>query len=647
METKEVNLVDTDVLVIGAGAAGLRAALRAEELGVKVALVDKGAIGRSGATYFCRGMMAPVPEGHQDEWLKEYVEHSDYLTDQALSGIVIEEGEKRIRELMDWGVPFERDEQGNLRLSGARGSTMSRSIHFDGRQMMNKLRDLVKHKKINLFERVMATNLLTSDGDYPTRGEVVGAMGLQTQTGECLVYKAKAVVIATGPFGSKSKLATYMDGLTGEGQAMAFQAGAELNGMEFATHGTFNYVEDKFKFIGQSRYQGLGARFINRLGEPIMDKYNPVLKERSSFGLISQALLKEVFEGRGPIYLDMRHFTELQFSLLDRTYPENMKGFAQYGIDVRRRPVEIKPVFALASTGPGAGLAIGLDSQTCLSRLFAAGNATKIAQSNPQTFANVSGYRAGQNAAKIAMASGDVSIKVEQIERLRHELYRPLQNTGPGPDEIIYHINKTITPAGNFLFKNEKRIRQVLQEIKRIKEEEVYNVTCTQDPHELIKANETRSIVLLVEMVYLAALQRMESRGPHYREEYPFRDDRNWLKWIFIQNQEKGISIREVPVPFERYKIRPDKLEIIPHPIKVKLPEADADAVKIDSELCNGCRDCLSSCAVDVIRMNEDNKAYPAYADECYRCGLCEEDCPAGAIKVSMGGRVPPELLPC
>ncbi len=647
---KDKEIIVADVLVVGTGSAGCRAALRASELGKQVVLVDKGALGRSGASPFTHGMLAPVPSGAHRAWLEELVGQSQYLADQEWLEVILKEQGDRVKELLDWGVEFEKNADGTLRYVSARGQIVSKAINFNGLQMMDKLRDVVRKREIRVVERVMLIDLLTSDGEYPTRGQVVGAVGLNTLTGKIYVFKAKAIVLATGPFGTKCHLGTYMDGLTGEGQAAAFRAGAALTSMEFATHGAFNYIENRFRVIGQSKLQGLGARFINRLGERVMEKYDPQTLEQSTFALICQSLVKEVLEGRGPVYLDMRHFTEEQIDTLGRILPETMKSLVEAGIDIRDKLVEVKPVANLASTGPGAGIRTGIRGETNVSGLFAAGNVSKVPQgvanwgSIPQSYAFVSGYRAGESAAKFASLPQNVDIRSKQIEEIVYETEAPFRKKrGLKPDEIFHAINRIVNPAERFYFKSETRINKTLDELRGLQKE--LPGLYAGDVHELTKANEARNILLMAELVYLSALQRRESRGPHYREDYPFRDDKHWLKWIIAQRTSEETTVKAVPVPLDRYPLKPESLEVVPHPVLFKFEDQAPSPVEISPEVCNGCRICLDSCSVDVLRMNDKNKAYPAYPQDCHFCTLCENDCPVGAIKVSAAHRIPRELL--
>lgn len=650
MIAKEKEVIVTDVLVVGAGSAGCRAAMRASELGMKVVLVDKGCLGRSGASPFAHGMMAPVPPGAHRAWLEELVRQSQYLGDQEWLEVILREQGERVKELQDWGVDFEKNTDGTLKYVSARGQIVSKAINFNGIQMMDKLREVVRKRAIKVVERVMLIDLLTSDGGYSKRGQVIGAVGLSTLTGRIYIFKAKAIVLATGPFATKCHLGTYMDGLTGEGQAAAFRAGAVLTSMEFATHGAFNYIENRFRVIGQSKLQGLGARFINRLGERVMEKYDPQTLEQSTFALICQSLVKEVLEGRGPVYLDMRHFTEEQINTLGRILPETMKSLFESGIDIREKLVEVKPVANLGSTGPGAGIRTGVYGETNISGLFAAGNVSKVPQgvanwgSIPQSYAFVSGYRAGGSAAKFASMPQTLDIQSKQIEEIIHETVAPSKKKkGLKPDDIFQAINRIVNPAERFYFKNETRINKTLDELRELRRglPSLYAV----DVHELTKANEARNILLIAELVYLSALQRKESRGPHYREDYPLRDDKHWLKWITVQRTPEEIKVKAVPVPFGRYPLKPQSLGVVPHPVQFKFEDQVPSPVEISPEICNGCRICLDSCSVDVLRMNEENKAYPAYPRDCHFCTLCENDCPVRAIKVSASHRIPRELL--
>lgn len=566
------SVIDTDVLIIGGGLTGCRAALRAKDFCDSVTLVEKAHLARSGATVFAHTMLAAAEPDERIGWLKEIVEASLYLADQEWIEMILIEQPQRIRELEEIGVPFERDREGNLTRSLARGQKITRAINYDGMKLMEALREDIIHKGINLIERVAMTDLLTSDGRYPTSGHIVGAVGFHTRTGEFFVFKSKAVVITTGPSTSHCNF-NYVDNLTGDGTVAAFRAGADLTGMENCHHGTFNYFERKFKIIGQSKLQGLGAYIVNREGERFMQRYDPDMKELSTLGLICQAMTKEVMEGRGPIYFDMRHFTQEKIETLRRVLPVLMKGLDDTDIDIRKQLVECTPLISIMGSGPGAGIKTNTDCESNVPGLFAAGSATKIPQGAAnfgcmaQAYANVSGYRAGERAGKRAALPTDLEFDYDQANALKNRIFSPLSKTnGVYPDDLFLRIMELTTPPNYSLFKSEAYIKEVLEKIQAIEDQDLEQL-CASDIHDLVKSNEARNMLVLAKLTNIAALERKESRGAHYRKDFPYRDDVDWLKWVVLRNKGEKVAVESVPVPFERYPIQPEKRVRVPHPI--------------------------------------------------------------------------------
>lgn len=165
---------------------------------------------------------------------------------------------------------------------------------------MDVMKQKVLDSGVELIPRVMMVDLLTSDGRYPTKGKVIGAVGFHARDGDFVVCRAKAVVVTTGVMDSKLRI-LYINNLTGDGPAMGYRAGTELLGMEFCTVSKITRYEGKYYGGGSSLLQGFGAKFINSLGEEFIGKYDPDLKSRSRISYLTQSFAKEHFEGRGPV----------------------------------------------------------------------------------------------------------------------------------------------------------------------------------------------------------------------------------------------------------------------------------------------------------------------------------------------------------
>jgi succinate dehydrogenase / fumarate reductase, flavoprotein subunit len=572
--TKEARIIETDVLVVGGGSAALWAAIRAKDFCPRVTLADKGVVASSGVSPLVHIINAPLNEEEQRLSLQEIVERSTYLCDQKQVAILMRELGDRFRDMEKMGVPFERDAAGKLVLEKRLGQKNHYCAFVNGREMSRVMRCHALDKGVQLVERVMVVDLLTSDGQHPTRGQVTGALGLNTVTGELFVFRAKAVILGTGLIGSKYYV-SYTNGLTGDGQAMAFRAGADVVGHEYGQMSMFNIWERKFNTGGQAEYMRAGARILNSMGENIAEKYSPD-KKASSFdrNTLSVMAAKEVYEGRGPIRFDLTHLTDADMGQLRRVLPSAMRAFEEEGIDLQRKPVECTPYHTYFHA---AGVRVGLNSEASLIGLYAAGSATggtgtTASGGLSQAHCFVSGYRAGEAAGRLAMEMPQGAVREEQLKELSRELRAPLERIkGPRPEDIYMAINQVSLPLGMSFFKHEKRMKTTLQEIARVRDEELPRVKA-DDVHGLVKATEARNFVPLTEIYYRCSLERKESRCGQYREDYPYRDDIEWLKWIVARREEKGMALRREPVPLDSYPFRPAQRLKIPVLIPVSPP---------------------------------------------------------------------------
>ncbi len=555
MSSSRYELKETDVLVIGGGMAGLWAAIRARELVPRVILVDKARVGRSGASVFTHTTMGPVPDEAFEDWRREAVELSGYIVDQELVGIIHRVNTERLRDMVKWGVALERDEKGDLKLEAVRGAKVRRSVLWNGRQAMDTMRRVVESKGVELVERVMVTDLLTSDGEHPTKGQIVGAVGLRTRTGEMVAFRCKAAVVATG--GTSPKLRSfYVDNGTGEGLAMAFRVGAELGNMELAFNPCFSTWARSFVTGGQQQFLMYGAKIVNRLGERFMAKYfppevaNPEYEGNAEFGELCRAMAVEILEGRGPVYFDMRGWPPENIEKMHRILPATMVAFNKAGIDLTHDLVETTPIVNLYSFTGEAAVRIDQHGESNIRGLFAAGvSALTGVGINPQASCAAIGYIAGENAARLASDTRHGVLDSVQIESLRQTLFQPLhREDGISPDSLYLKANNVVVPYEISFFKHADRIRATLKVIRRLAQEELPRVKAA-DIHELVKANEARSFLIMLEVMFASALERKESRISHYREEYPYRDNENWLRWVLARIDSRGaIQFRTLPV---------------------------------------------------------------------------------------------------
>lgn len=576
MSGYQKNFIETDVLVVGGGMAGCWAAIRASESGAKVTLVDKGVVARSGTTLYCHDVWASVPEGEEDIWLKEVVEHAQYMSDESYLRILLQESGSRIRDLQDWGVPFASDDSGELIRIQGRGHKTSRVILYDGRKLMEVMRARLVERGICLIQRVMVTDLLTSDGLLPTHAAVVGAVGINVRSGEVFIIEAKAVVIASGVISPKLHFA-FADNLTGDGQALALRAGAELGGLEFNSCPTF-ICPTQGGMIGSTgliQFQTLGASIVNARNEHFLGEYlqggEPHLAD---FGLLGQAIAREILMGRGPVYFDMTGFGPDKFARVRKVIPITMAGLKDGGLDPTSQPVECRPLVGYFGGGGSGGICTDSNGESNITGLMAAGicaqffGCSEFLSGGTIAACNVFGYRAGERAAKIACQEGDVRIVDHQVRELKAQALAPANRSGiVKPADIFFRLARKFTRLDSSIVKSEATIRGMLKEIRGCIKEDLDRLSAS-DIHQLIKANEARNFVTVLEAFYLSALERRESRLTHYRLDYPFRDDNKWLKWILVKKENEGLKIEFRPVPVETNRVHPPHRARVPAPVQ-------------------------------------------------------------------------------
>lgn len=575
MKDDQHELVETDVLVIGGGCAGCWAAIRANQMGARVVLADKAVVSRSGSAIYCHNFMAPLEEGMLDAWLEEIIKHSDYLGEPRFVEILLTEQGDRVRELIEWGMPFEKDEKGELLLTHGRGHAVSKVVLFDGRPLMELLRKEVLARKIKLMERVMLTELLTSDGQHPTTGRVTGAVGLHARTGQPVVVKAKAVVVTTGMTSGKLHF-SYADNLTGDGQAMAYRAGADMGGMEFTFCPKFAAHKSGKPICNLIQFQTLDAHIVNSKGERFMKRYVPDrMERRSGIGLLIQGITKEVLEGRGPVYWDMTHFSTERMEQVKRIIPTTIAALNGAGIDPAKQKVECRAFVIHFGSFASGGVRIDTQGASSVPGLFAAGvaaqfsGAVELLSGIMLSFANVFGYRAGEAAARFAREQAESKIDNSQLKEVKSVVMAPLTRKGKFTPRDIYHqlLTHMIKPEIG-VAKTEESIGQMLTHIELAAEERLPQLSVS-DVHSLVQANEARNFVHFLEPVFVAARERKESRLTHYRLDHPYRDDIDWLKWVVVNKGPAGPAVSHEPLMVDKKWPEQPEPARVPAPIQI------------------------------------------------------------------------------
>jgi succinate dehydrogenase/fumarate reductase flavoprotein subunit len=559
-----VTSKETDVLVIGGGLAGMRAAIEAHDQGANVLLILKGKLGRMNAGICSYHFAAVGPWGDSDDknelHLEDVIHAGGYLADQELCKIMIEELKDRVFEFERYGLMWDRKSDGEidpyLGAGHSKPRTMSTWMRQGGLDMVHAYRSEMRRRKIPLIEDVMATRLLLKDGT------VVGVTALDYVNGILMGIQAKSLVIATGSHHQVFPVTTPPPEGTGDGVAMAYRAGAELMNMEFGVFISTLASPSTFKGILVPTLFKVGdetLHLLNNKGERIMQRYDPEHLEMATKDVIARSLQTEIKEGRGDgeegdiLYADLRH---LPYEAARQKLSEVVFFANKAGIDIKKELIPIRP--AVHETL--GGIRINRSCESSLPGLYAAGSAIGAIYGNDGIpgrgagHAVVFGRRAGLFAAQRARKSDFVSIEkvMDQWDEEKSRVFRPMERRGGIRPITVF--KKLQQLAGKYFrwAKNEKDLNAGLKEILAIREEQLPQISLSSQTRrfnlEWVKALEVENLIDTAEIMFQAALMRKETRTMFAREDYPDRDDKNWLKHIVVKKQSGRMTLEAVPI---------------------------------------------------------------------------------------------------
>jgi succinate dehydrogenase/fumarate reductase flavoprotein subunit len=540
------NRTECDVLVVGGGFAGLFTAIKAREQGANVVLVNKGYTGKSGQSPLSEGFMCFNPAwGHKlDEWMDDIHRTSEYLSNREWNKIIFTETYARYQDLVSYGVQFRKKDGELVRRRDPWGP-------FESLRYMNSARYEVfdpetshpfvlrKHAikiGVNVIDRVMVTELMKQNG------RIVGAVGMSVDSDDMHTFIAKSTVMCVGACGFKPAGFPMLVQLTCDGEAMAYRAGAEILGKEFVDS---HFTEVKIPEICSrvrvpDELEPRLGREIALLGKPFMDKIvdaegNKVPDRAPGASGEKFSYLRLEFEahaGNGPMYW--------RTAVGDK----EVVGGACLGMSFRKADGIWPANTDCASTVPGlyaAGDALG-DMEN--GAVYAAGGSSTAS-------CTVTGNRAGTAAAKEALQMSKLVVDEKEIARAQQVVRAPGQrNSGFSPRWVTQLLQNTMMPYFVSYIKKADRLQAALTQVEFMQEHLVPKLFA-RDAHELRLAHETRNMVLSAEMRLRSALFRTESRGNHYREDFPRRDDKNWLAWTKIKEEKGKMALIKVPMPKE------------------------------------------------------------------------------------------------
>jgi len=530
-DLRRVPSLSTDVLVIGAGAAALRAALAASSQGASVLVVAKRGLADSNTALAQGGIAAALgPDDSPELHLRDTVEAGAGLTDEAAARKVVHEGPERVKELLDWGAAFDRAQSGELAFTREAAHSRSRVLHAHGDATGREIaRTLIARARadanVTIMERCFCIDLMHSDGRVygallAPRAEREGAAP------ELLRVESRSTILATGGAGRLFRETTNPEVATGDGLAMAYRAGAALADLEFVQfHPTALYVAGAPRMLISEAVRGEGAYLLNTRRERFMQKSHPD-GELAPRDVVSAAIVEEMARTRSPhVYLDLRH---LDPALVRRRFPQIADVCAMYGLVLTQDLIPVRP----AAHYMMGGVLTGLDARTTLDGLWACGEvactglhgANRLA-SNSLLEALVFGKTAGDEAAS---SPGKGRFPDSRVTRRL-----PRREVEINLDDMRQSIQSLMTRQAG-IFREADELASALRALGHW-QDYVY-------PSRFLRIDgfEVQNMLTAATLVVRGALMREESRGAHRRRDFPGRDDARWKRRIIQSRKDFG-----------------------------------------------------------------------------------------------------------
>ncbi len=536
-----------DVLVIGAGLAGQRAALAAAETGASVGIISKVHPVRSHSNAAQGGINAALdPEDSWESHAFDTVKGSDYLGDQDAIEIMCKEAPHELLELEHLGVTFHRNDEGGLGKRAFGGASAARTYYvadITGQAILHVLYEqLMKHEEVHRYEEWFTTALVQDD-----EGKIAGAVTRNIRDGSMELFAAKSVILATGGNGQVFNPTTNALVCTGDGIALAYRIGAPLMDMEMIQYHPTTLAGLGLLITEGAR--GEGAHLYNAEGERFMEKYAPNKMELASRDVVSRAEQTEIDEGRGfedgTVALDITVVPKKRIHEALREILNVGRDFA--GVDITQEPIHIKP----GNHYVMGGVKTDTNGQTSIPGLYAAGECACVSVhggnrlgANSLLDTLIFGRRSGAHAAKAArgapMPSPSRAALDDEDARIRAVFDR--QQSSRRVSEIRAELGAVMDEKCS-VYRDEERLKEALEVVMRLKEEAK---TASVDDRgtvfnqDLLGALELQFMVDNAETILVSAIERKESRGAQYRTDFPERNDEEWLKHITVQPNGDG-----------------------------------------------------------------------------------------------------------
>jgi len=554
-----------DIVIAGAGLAGLRAAVAAAEVSDKlsIAVLSKLHPLRSHSVCAQGGTAAVMREGDSLElhaW--DTVKGSDFLADQDIVEFFVKRAPREIVNLEHWGCPWSRTPDGKLDQRPFGGHSFPRACFAADMTGFHEMHTLygkaVTYDNIKFYDEWFATSLIVEDNS------VRGLTAIDLKTGEMGVFQAKAVVMATGGHERVYEFTTFSYSSTGDGMAIAYRAGAPLEDMEFVQFHPTGLVPSGVLITEGAR--GEGGYLVNAKGERFMQRYAPKMMELAPRDIVARAEETEIREGRsfkgpyGPyIALDLRHLGEEKIK--ERLPLIREVCIKLVGIDPVNEVIPIRPA-AHYSMG---GIRANIRAETPIHGLYAAGEcacyslhgANRLG-TNSTAECLVFGAVAGEEAAKYAMSTEFRSLSMDKALAEEKRVFDGvLGSEGPERVSDIRNEMRQVMNTDVWIYRTEEGLKRALRKIRELRER--FKRIRVEDKSRTFNTALTSAIELdfmleLAEVTTFCALVRTESRGSHYRLDYPNRDDKNWLVHTLAYYTVEGPRLEYAPVTITKWQ---------------------------------------------------------------------------------------------
>ena len=548
-----------DVLIIGAGGAGLRAAIEALAHGASVGIVCKSLLGKAHTVMAEGGIAAAMANvDAADDWSTHFgdtIRGGKFLNNWRMAQLHAQEAPDRVRELEQWGALFDRTDDGRILQRAFGGHSFKRLCHVGDRtglEMIRTLQDRGVQMGIDVYMECTVTRLLT-DG-----GRISGAFAYWRENGRFVVFKAKSIVLATGGIGKAWPITSNSWEYTGDGMALAYEAGAELMDMEFVQFHPTGMVwpPGVQGLLVTEAVRGEGGILRNKNGERFMERYDPKRMELSTRDVVARAIYTEVKEGRGTehggAFLDI---SQKPAEYVKRKLPSMYHQFLELAdVDITKGPMEVGPTCHYMMGG------VRVEAETAastLSGLFAAGEVAAGLHGANRLGGNslsdllVFGRRAGLAAAAHARKQGAVPADPAQVDAAEREALAPFERqTNENPYMLHADLQQTMQSLVG-IFRTEEDLQSALGKIAELKERfKKLSIPGSRmfNPGWHLCAD-LKSMLTVSEAVTRCALARKESRGAHSRLDFP-KVDPVWGKQNNIVSRRNGeMSLQQRPTP--------------------------------------------------------------------------------------------------